>query len=125
VAQATDIILSEHYASQPEPECVRIERVGSEKLAHTYVRVILRDGSTVVHDHWINPEAFLQEDGLFGMADDLSVLATWSPRDQVTRRWDDLKQQASAAGEIRIDEFPANIQQSIHAGDFAGGLMGY
>jgi ankyrin repeat protein len=125
VAQATDIILSEHYASQPEPECVRIERVGSEKLAHTYVRVILRDGSTVVHDHWINPEAFLQEDGRFGMADDLSVLATWSPRDQVTRRWDDLKQQASAAGEIRIDEFPANIQQSIHAGDFAGGLMGY
>jgi hypothetical protein len=125
VAQATDIILREHYGNQREPKCDRIERVGSRKVAHTFVRVILRDGSTVIHDHWINPEAFLQEDGRFSMADDLEVVATWRPGDPITRRWDDLKQQAKAAGEIRIEEFPPLVQSRIHAGEYSGDLVTY
>ncbi|WP_457336106.1 ankyrin repeat domain-containing protein [Rhizobacter sp. P5_C2] len=125
VAQATDIILREHYGNQSEPKCDRIERVGSRKMAHTFVRVILRDGSTVIHDHWINPEAFLQEDGRFSMADDLEVVATWRPGDPITRRWEDLKQQAKAAGEIRIEEFPPLVQSRIHAGEYSGDLVTY
>lgn len=125
VARATEAILRDYYNGEPERNVDRIERVWSPKLDHVFVRVFFHDGTCVVHDQWINPEAFLAEDGRFSTADDLCVETTWRPGESVPQRWEDLLGQGKAAGEIQIHEFPPQVQQLIHAGEFASDLMGY
>jgi ankyrin repeat protein len=116
VAPATQVILIEHYANQKDAQCACIEFVHSEKLDHMFVRVRMQDGSVVVHDQWIQPEAFLAEDGRFGVADDLRVLSTWRMGDPVPQQWQDLKLQARTAGEIRTDELHPVFQSLVGDG---------
>ena len=106
VSEATMALLVEHYERQAYPSCQRIELVYSLEADHEFVRVVLRDGSSVVHDQWINPEAFLSTDGKFGTLDDLVVHSAWQPGDPLLTRWEDLKTSAKVAGEIRNDELP-------------------
>ncbi|KQU73491.1 hypothetical protein ASE08_13555 [Rhizobacter sp. Root16D2] len=109
-ALATYVILVEHYAQYAMSRCDRIEVVSSTQVDHCFVRVWLRDGSCVIHDHWINPEAFLPEDGRFSTVNDLIVVAVWRPGDGVQFRWEDLKRQARSLGEIRDVELPPEWQ---------------
>ncbi|NKI95330.1 ankyrin repeat domain-containing protein [Rhizobacter sp. SG703] len=107
IAEATRAILIEHYASQANPRCDRVELVWSPSMDHVFARVVMKDGAMVIHDQWINPEAFLAEDGRFSSADGLIVESSWSPGDPLPQRWEDLKQQAKDAGPILDGELRA------------------
>lgn len=116
IADATQTILIEHYASQANPRCARVELVWSRSMDHAFVRVVMKDGTLVIHDHWINPEVFLAEDGRFSSADDLTVKSSWSPGDPLPQRWEDLKQQAKDAGPIKDKELDAAWRSFVGKG---------